>query len=210
MKYSIISDIWSLGVVFVEILTDYDHVDHVISSNPNKIGGNKGVLEYLEGKFPDLVDFIALIRQMLKKDPEERPTAKMALDHKWFAQYKDEHEENHAESLGSSFDFDFEELGNLKMNQWRALFEIEIMLYHSEEHYARYKYLKKRNPKGILTKDFDPEVLLRMYKYNPHEPLEEEKHDPPQDLGNPQPEETKVEEQNPIPVPEGLYVGAPV
>eukprot|EP00826_Nyctotherus_ovalis_P015644 TRINITY_DN14466_c0_g1_i22.p1 TRINITY_DN14466_c0_g1~~TRINITY_DN14466_c0_g1_i22.p1 ORF type:complete len:231 (+),score=37.63 TRINITY_DN14466_c0_g1_i22:251-943(+) len=83
------SDVYSLGVVFYEMLTDhlpseshtdYSYVEFSEHKNVGNTNGNKPI------KFPDYVSDEAkdLIQRMLEDDKSRRPKIKEIKRHKWF------------------------------------------------------------------------------------------------------------------------------
>ena len=81
------SDIWSIGVILYKSLTKkypFDgKIDNEIINNITEKEYNKDD-ELLSGFSDEIHD---LIYNLLKKDPKERPSAKEALNHKWFKKF---------------------------------------------------------------------------------------------------------------------------
>ena len=78
--YGLPSDIYSLGVVFVEMFQGVMRFDR-----------DKAALAYIQevrGKMSDAKPLPALLRAMLHSDPTQRPTARAALDSDAFKKFK--------------------------------------------------------------------------------------------------------------------------
>lgn len=77
--YSLPSDLWSVGVILLEMLQN-----HTLEALKNKEGFKQ--IEELKQKLPDQ-PFANLVRGLLRQDPEARLTARQALESRLFSKF---------------------------------------------------------------------------------------------------------------------------
>eukprot|EP01135_Chromosphaera_perkinsii_P006760 Nk52_evm8s578 gene=Nk52_evmTU8s578 len=86
-EYSIRSDVWSLGISIVEMVTGqypYPRTDSVFAMLTCIV--NKPSPDISDRCSPALADFVA---QCLRKEPDERPTYQQLLEHEFLVKYRD-------------------------------------------------------------------------------------------------------------------------
>jgi len=86
----------------------------------------KDFKKYFSSASPDAID---LLEKMLNLDPDYRPTASIAMEHPYLAQYHDPDDEPTSEPL----DLDFE--GDLSIDQWRRMIWTQISDFQTGKHH---------------------------------------------------------------------------
>lgn len=94
------------------------------------------------------VQAVDLMKKLLTYDPKHRLSAEEALEHPFFAELHDVHDEPRATPI-SYFDFEFEQY-SLDKQILKDLILDEVLLYQSSRARQYYELCKQHYPKGVL------------------------------------------------------------
>lgn len=168
-KYKKSVDIWSVGCILAEMLLrkplfpgeDISHqlelIFNVIGTPPieeiyqiSQSGSREIVLKIgikepkdFNDLFPNASPLaIDLLSKMIIFDPSKRITVEKALEHPYLADFHLSEDEPESDEV-TCFDFDFEDVDDITVEELKSYILDEIMLYHDSDRYNRYILDKK-------------------------------------------------------------------